>query len=74
MISSQGTAGLTPVDFFDVTRDLLRVAISKRDQPAPRRAVIRIDDAKFNELTDEQQERILRLYDEAVDACGMRAS
>jgi hypothetical protein len=64
---------MTDTDFFDKTRDLLRLAISDRDAPALRRARIRIDGAKFNALTDDQQERLLRLYDEAREACGMSA-
>lgn len=60
----------TAADFFTVTRDLLRKAHTERDEPALRRAAIRIDSVKFNELDDEHQERLLALYSSAMAACG----
>lgn len=60
----------TAADFFTVTRDLLRKAHGERHEPSLRRAALRIDSVKFNELDDDHQERLLVLYSSAMAACG----
>lgn len=65
-----GQAEEAPADFFEVTCDLLRTALHDRHEPSLRRAAIRIDGAKFNELDDEHQERLLQLYASALAANG----
>jgi hypothetical protein len=71
--STKGTAGLTPADFYQTTSDLLEKAMMERDDAALRRAAIRINGARFNELTDAQQERLLQLYASALAANGALA-
>jgi hypothetical protein len=66
----RGLAEEAPADFFEVTRDLLRTALNERHEPSLRRAAIRIDGAKFLELDDEHQERLLQLYASAMAANG----
>lgn len=66
----RGQAEEAPADFFEVTRDLLRTALHDRHEPSLRRAAIRIDGAKFNELDDDHQERLLQLYASALAANG----
>lgn len=64
----------TAADFYSRTREILIDARRNRDEALLSRAKIRVDGARFNDLSDDEQERILRLYDDAVSACGMRAS
>jgi hypothetical protein len=74
MISQpKGTAGLTPAEFYSTTRELLIDARRQRDETLLRRAKIRVDGARFNDLSDDRQEDILQLYAAAMNACGMGA-
>lgn len=60
----------TAADFYLKTKALLDTARVDRDEPALRRAAIRIDSAKFNGLTDDQQAELLMLYSAAMSATG----
>lgn len=74
MISQpKGTAGLTPAEFYSTTRELLIEARRKRDEALLRRAAIRIDGARFNDLSDDRQEDLLELLGAAMNACGVLA-
>jgi len=74
MISQpKGTAGLTPAEFYSTTRELLIDARRDRDEAKLRRGAIRIDGARFNDLSDDRQEDLLQLYGAAMNACGMGA-
>ena len=71
MISQpKGTAGLTPAEFYSTTRTLLIDARRDRDEAKLRRGAIRIDGARFNDLSDDRQEDLLQLYGAAMNACG----
>jgi len=71
MISQpKGTAGLTPAEFYSTTRTLLIDARRNRDEALLRRAAIRIDGARFNDLSDDRQEDLLELYAAAMAANG----
>lgn len=71
MISQpKGTAGLTPAEFYSTTRTLLIDARRNRDEALLRRAAIRIDGARFNDLSEDRQEDLLQLYGAAMNACG----
>jgi hypothetical protein len=69
----RGEAEKAPADFYQKTCDLLEKAMMDRDDAALRRAAIRINGARFNELTDAQQERLLQLYASALAANGALA-
>lgn len=74
MISQpKGTAGLTPAEFYSTTRTLLIDARRNRDEALLRRAAIRIDGARFNDLSDDRQEDLLELLGAAMNACGVLA-
>jgi hypothetical protein len=60
----------TAADFYQKTCELLEKAMMDRDEIALRRGGTRIDNARFNELTDDQQERLLQLYASALAANG----
>lgn len=60
----------TPADWFITTKSLLIDAKEKRDMPLLRRAAIRIDSARFNEMTDDQQADLLVHYSAAMMANG----
>jgi len=71
MISQpKGTAGLTPAEFYSTTRTLLIDARRNRDEALLRRAAIRIDGARFNDLSEDRQEDLLELYAAAMAANG----
>ena len=71
MISQpKGTAGLTPAEFYSTTRTLLIDARRNRDEALLRRAAIRIDGARFNDLSEDRQEDLLELYAAAMQANG----
>lgn len=69
----RGQAEQAPADFYQKTCELLERAMMDRDEAVLRRATIRINDAKFNLLTDDQQERLLQLYASALAANGALA-
>lgn len=60
----------TPADWFIKTKSLLTEAKDKREMALLRRAAIRIDSDRFNEMTDEQQADLLVLYSAAMMANG----
>lgn len=67
---SRGQAEEAPADFYDKTRQLLLEATRDRDEAKLRRAAIRIDGARFNDLSDSRQEDLLALYSGAMVATG----
>lgn len=64
---------MSPNEFYSTTRELLIDARRQRDETLLRRAKIRVDGARFNDLSDDRQEDILQLYAAAMNACGMGA-
>lgn len=60
----------TDADFYSRTRELLIDARRKRDEALLRRCAIRIDGARFNDLSDDRQEDLLQLYAAAMAATG----
>ena len=60
----------TDADFYLNTKALLEKARADRDEFALRRAAIRINGARFNVLTDDQQAELLMLYGAAMSATG----
>ena len=63
----------TDADFYLNTKALLDKASADRDEFALRRAAIRVDGARFNDLTDDQQAELLMLYAAALSATGALA-
>lgn len=71
----KGSAGspTSTAEFYSTTRELLIDARRKRDEALLRRGQIRVDNERFNSLSDDQQEDLLQLYGAAMNACGMGA-
>jgi hypothetical protein len=69
----RGEAEKAPADFYHRTRQLLLEAAKDRDEAKLRRCSIRIDGARFNDLSDERQLDLLTLYSSAMAACGVLA-
>jgi hypothetical protein len=63
----------TPADWFITTKRLLIDATEQREPSLLRRAAIRIDSARFNEMTDDQQADLLVQYSAAMMATGSLA-
>lgn len=63
----------TAADFYTKTREVLIDARRQRDEALLRRGQIRVDNERFNSLSDDQQEDLLQLYGAAMVACGMGA-
>lgn len=63
----------TDADFYSRTREMLIEARRDRDEALLRRCAIRIDGARFNDLSDDRQEDLLQLYASAMSACGCYA-
>lgn len=68
-----GPVEKTPADFYADTRTLLLEAARDRDEPKLRRAAIRINGARFNDLSDSRQEDLRQLYAGALAANGALA-
>ena len=60
-------------EFYTKTRELMIEARRKRDDGLLRRCKIRVDNERFNSLSDDRQEDLLQLYAAAMNACGMGA-
>ena len=71
----KGTAGspTNAAEFYSTTRTLLIEARRNRDEALLRRAAIRIDGARFNDLSEDRQEDLLELYAAAIHAVGALA-
>ena len=71
----KGTAGspTNAAEFYSTTRTLLIDARRNRDEALLRRAAIRIDGARFNDLSEDRQEDLLELYAAAIHAVGALA-
>ena len=61
----------TAADFYLKTKAALDKARADRDEPALSRAARRIDAARFNDLSDDQQTELLMLFLAAMSACGV---
>lgn len=72
---TKGTAGspTNAAEFYSKTREMLIDARRNRDDALLRRCAIRIDGARFNDLSDDRQEDLLELYSAAMAACGAYA-
>jgi len=68
----KGSAGspTNAAEFYSTTRELLIDARRKRDESLLRRGAIRIDGERFNALSVDRQEDLLKLYGAAMVACG----